>query len=317
MNLTTKKLADCLEDAEKLISTSPASAEWGATQALDSITDEYRRLSPLKKLANIFSRNNYLSVEPIRVIQHLSCTGGTLFGKCIAAMPNTVLFSEINPLSTQLFLSGASPEFCPTDVISLARLGKAPAIDDLCEKVFQSEMRVVEKHLRNYGQRLVLREHSHSSFLVGSESTSTKTIPQLLDGVSTLVSIVTVRHPIDSYLSLQNNGWIHFDPATFDEYCHRYLTFLSSNKDAPVYKYENLLESPEDTLQQICDYFEIPYNQDFQDYLEIVPATGDSGRASIHIGVRERRPVDEALLLEARSSGNFKKLCELLDYESL
>ena len=315
MSSTTDKLADCLEDAEKLIAASSSTNDQDAALALEHVTEDYKKLSPLKKLASIFSRNSYLSAEPIRIIQHMSCTGGTLFGKCVAAMPNTVLFSEMNPLSTQLFMSGGSPVFCPTDVISLARIGKAPAIEDLSEKVFLGEIRVVEKHLRNYGQRLVLREHTHSSFLVGNESNHKKTIPQILDGVSQLVSIVTVRHPLDSFLSLRHNGWIHFDPGTFDEYCRRYLLFLHSTGDAPVFKYEDLLENPEEVIQQICDYFEIPFNPDFLDYLEIVAATGDSGRSSIHIGKRERRPLDEALHAEVQASSNFRKLCELLGYD--
>jgi len=311
----TDKLVDCLESAEKLISSAPQDRE--LTLTLANVSDEYKNLSPLKKIANIFSRNNYLNAEPIRVIQHLSCTGGTLFGKCVAAMPNTIVLSEIHPLSTQLFLSGESPEFCPTDVISLARLGKAPAIDDLCEDIFLGEIRAIEKHLRNYGQRLVLREHSHSSFLIGEGSFNKKTIPQILACSSPLVSIVTVRHPIDSYLSLRHNDWIHFEPGTFDEYCRRYLIFLGSNANAPLFKYETLLESPEDVLQEICVHFEIPYNQDFKDYLEIVAATGDSGRASIHIESRERRPIDDALILEATKSDNFSDLCKLLGYEGV
>ena len=55
--------------------------------------------------------------------------------------------------------------------------------------------------------------------------------------------------------------------------------------------------------------------QDFLDYLEIVAATGDSGRSSIHIGERPRRPVNEALLAEVQASSHFRKLCELLGYE--
>ncbi len=317
MNSATDKLADCLEDAERLISISSAARDRDAVLTLESATDGHRNLSPFKKLADIFSNNNYLKTEPIRVIQHLSCTGGTLFSKCIAAMPNIVLLSEVYPLSTHSLQLDNLSGFYPTDVITLARLGKAPAIDDLCEKIFLGEIHAVEEHLRNFGKRLVLREHSHSNFLGKCDPTINKTIPQILDSISQVVSIVTVRHPVDSYLSLLRNGWIHFDPKIFDEYCRRYLIFLNCNESAPVYKYEDLLESPEDVLQQICDYFKIPYNQDFQDYLEIVSATGDSGRRSIHIGKRKRRPLDKDLLSEVKASRNFSKLCELLGYQGV
>ena len=317
MNSTTKKLVECLEEAEQLISKTSTVNKLDAKIALEYVTDEYKNLSPFKKLANLFTSNRYLSAEPIRLIQHFSCTGGTLFGKCIAAMPNTILLSEISPLSTQLFLSGTSPVFCPTDAISLARISRAPAIDKLCADVFLAEIHVIEKHLRNFGQRLVLREHSHSSFLLGDKPTPNTTISNIVGDTSQLVSIVTVRHPVDSYLSMKNNKWTHYDPATFDEYCRRYLIFLGVNQDTPVFKYENLLDKPESTLQKICDHFDIPYNQDFQDYLEVMNATGNSGRSSNYIGKRDRRPCSEEFLLEVRESSHFIDLCKLLDYEGI
>lgn len=310
------RLAACLADAGRLISSYRPSDDHGTKSTMGNIINETQKYSsPLNKLADMFISNEYINVQPIRIIQHLSCTGGTLFSRCIAAMPNIVLLSEIYPLSELSFFPNKSPTFCPTDAISLARLGEAPAIDALCEKVFLEEMRAIEKHIRYYGQRLVLREHSHSNYLVGNEITGGKTISEMLKGTSRLLSILTVRHPLDSYLSVRHNGWIHFEPATFDEYCRRYLIFLSRRGDVPIFKYEDLLESPEDVLEQICCHFEIPYNQNFQNYLGIVSTTGNSDRTSNHIGKRTRRPIDSALLLEMQASSSFRELCEALNYE--
>lgn len=316
MSNDTDRLVNCLEEADLLISTLGAKDEPEPLLVHDFISDDYQKLAPIEKLAYLAERNRLPELEPVRIIQHLSCTGGSLFAKCIAAMPNIVLLSEISPLSTMLLANG-NPRFLPTDIISLSRQAKAPSIDELSMKVFLAELHVLESHLQEYGQRLVLREHSHSSFLTGKESKPEKTVRNILAGTSRDNSIVTVRHPFDSYLSLKQNKWIDFDPNTFDEYCKRYLSFMNHNSNVPVFKYENLTEDPKAVIQAICGCLDIPYNEDFLDYLEIIAVTGDSGRRSYFIENRERKPFSKNLRREAQASQNFNRLCELLDYEGV
>lgn len=45
------------------------------------------------------SFDSLAAVSPIRTIHHMACTGGTVFSKCLAVMPNVALLSEVNPLN--------------------------------------------------------------------------------------------------------------------------------------------------------------------------------------------------------------------------
>ena len=60
----------------------------------------------------------FAPAEPIRSVHHLACTAGSLISRCIAALPNVVLLSEIDPLSRmQAAASGAKPLFALTEII--------------------------------------------------------------------------------------------------------------------------------------------------------------------------------------------------------
>ena len=70
--------------------------------------------------------------EPIRTVHHFACTGGTLISKCLAAMPNTHVLSEVEPHSQMQ----AKKNFTPTDLIQLLRNSSRPSSQDLESKVF-------------------------------------------------------------------------------------------------------------------------------------------------------------------------------------
>ena len=252
-------------------------------------------------------------MEPVRLIHHLSCTGGTIISKCIAAMPNVVLLSEVNPASELPRTSIV--RFAPTDMIRLAKQSGIPSFDDLRIKLFRAEIDEVIKHTRNLGSRLVLRVHSHSDYLVGDISSQPNYVKNSLDGRHSSVSVMTVRHPIDSYLSLVQKKWIHFNPQTFDEYCRRYLAYLEHNQNDPLFKYEDFVYDPKRVIKSICKALSLPFNEDFIDLFELIKLTGDSGRTSNEISLRSRRKDDGSLLRSARNSSNYETLCEQLDYD--
>ena len=195
--------------------------------------------------------------------------------------------------------------------------GKFPLFDDLSKKIFKANIGVISKHVQELGKYLVLREHSHSDFLVGSSSSNVSIIKKLLKDDYPLLCVLTVRHPIDSYLSLiSNEGWTHFTPATFDEYCKRYLLFIEHNKDVPVHKYEDFLANPETEIKLLCKTLNLPFNEDFQDVFDLNAMSGDSGRASNVISARKRREFDDNLRAEIEESTKYVQLCETLCYET-
>jgi hypothetical protein len=250
---------------------------------------------------------------PVRLLQQMACTGGTLISKCLAAMPNVALLSEVNPLS-QLGLP-PRPRFAPTNLIELAYQAKIPLMDELSEKMFRADIEVISNHLHEIGQHLVIREHSHSDFMVGESTRRRGTIKDILEKDFQVLAALLVRHPVDSYLSLVNNGWLHFEPATFDEYCRRYLLFLECSEEVTLYKYEDFVDNPQTEMKRMCETLQLTFSEEFREIFDFIAFSGDSGRASDAITRRERREFTQSFAGEVNESNHFARLCADLHYE--
>lgn len=253
--------------------------------------------------------------EPIRTLHHFACTGGSLISKCLAAMPNTQLLSEVDPLSRMLEPPDRRPRFTPSDMISLVRASARGASQGLIIEMFLADLGLIHGESCRLGQRVVLRDHAHGHYCLDSIEDR----PGLRDIVATrftVVSALTVRHPLDSYLALRANGWIQHRPPTFDEYCRRYLAFLHDHAGLPITRYEDFVAAPGIVLPQLCADLRLPYRADFIDVFDALPVTGESGRSGTVIGRRERRPVDADLQREAAQSPGYRSLLQALDYEA-
>ena len=132
----------------------------------------------------------------IRTIHHLACTGGTVISKCIAAMPNVALISEVNPLNR----SGGT--FEPTNpLLLLERSYRKLTLEEIKED-FTGSIAQTVKICCHDGKNLVIRDHSHTEFCLGDQPSELSPIRNFLDEEYTLISAITVRHPLDSYLGL-------------------------------------------------------------------------------------------------------------------
>lgn len=249
--------------------------------------------------------------EPIRTIHHFACTGGTLFSKCLAVMPNTQLLSEVDPLSPLM----RSLVFAPSDLILHLQHGRWSAGADVLGDVFLAGLQVLYDRSNKNGTRLVLRDHTHSHFCTGAKIPDRVTFQALIAQRFPTLSVVTVRHPLDSFLSLKFQGWIQFSPQTFDEYCKRYLVFLDAYQGGEVFKYEDFVTDTDKTLAAICAVLQLPFMPDVLDLLSVVGLTGDSGRGGLVIEKRARRPVPEDVAAECLTSSAYTTLCVRLGYD--
>lgn len=252
-------------------------------------------------------------VEPIRTVHHFACTGGTLISKCIASMPNTQLLSEVDPLSS-LGDSDSKPRFAPSDIAKLMRQSTHGASPELIGELFLNNLQIILRNSSNLGLRLILRDHAHSHYCAGEDVQNRTTFRNLVSSKFATLSVVTVRDPIDSFLSLQNNGWFHFTPASFDEYCRRYLAFLNDYEGVEIIRYEDFVAHPEKVMGDLCEILKLPFNPSFQDVFSVHKITGDSGRSSGIIEARDRRPLDKQKSDEFEASAMYKRLCLVLGY---
>ncbi|MGK7294226.1 MAG: sulfotransferase family protein [Candidatus Wenzhouxiangella sp. M2_3B_020] len=249
--------------------------------------------------------------EPIRLVHHFACTGGTLLCKGIASMPNVQLLSEVDPLDAQR--RSAPGRFAPTDLISLVRLGTVAVPERLLQAVFLGGLEPIREYAEKAGLRLVLRDHSHGHFCFGSLE-DRPTLREIVAEQAETCSILWVRHPLESFMSLRHNGWLHFEPPTLDEYARRYNAFLDRHTGTPRFQYESFVRNPRQSMKEICRAFEIPFRETFERTIAAHRLSGDSGRTGTTIAPRPLRPIAEEVEQEARASRNFLELCGRLGY---
>lgn len=252
----------------------------------------------------------------VRIIHHLACSGGTLVSKCISALPNAFLLSELHPTTT-LHQGGGKPKFLPADITTQARYANIPNIEDLSWNLFLSNIKIVHEHLRHLSGDLILRDHTHSDYCVGEDFVQKSTIASRLEKEFELLRVVTLRDPIDSYISLVKNNWVHFSPRTFENYCERVWAFLSEYEDAQVFKYEDFVLNPLQIMADISKALRLQYDENFAEIFDIFKVTGDSGRSGNVISTRERRALTEEEEQEFKQSKSYKLICERFAYCSL
>ncbi|MEO1251528.1 MAG: sulfotransferase [Pseudomonadota bacterium] len=249
--------------------------------------------------------------EPVRTLHHFACTGGTLISRCLQAQPNTLLLSEIDPFSA---FPRETVAFAPYDLLKQAQTSLRPLADGIVEDVFLSGVKEIYEASRTRAQRVIIRDHTHSHFCTHVDPASRPLIGKVLERRFNVKSLVTVRHPLDSFLSLRKNGWVHFSPDTLDDYCRRYDLFLDSYPDAPIVRYEDFVADPDAGARLMCETLALSYTESWLDVLPAVRVSGDSGRKSVEIELRPRRAIDDDLLSEAAKSKTFAQLCDRLGY---
>lgn len=256
--------------------------------------------------------DKYKKEKPtIRIIHHLACSGGTLISKCISAMPNVYLLSEVHPF-TDLAIGKGKPKYTPSDISSLAKHAGIPKQKELAVRLFKSSINEVYQHVESMGGILVLRDHTHADFNTDQSIPKKSSIVELLEEDYNVQSVLTIRNPIDSYSSLVKNGWVHFKPQTFDEYCRRLLLLLEQFEESQIFKYEDFVDNPQQGMQDLAKALDLPFDSNFDDVFGIFRVTGDSGRSSVVIAKRIRRELPKGLDCEIKSSENYKLITNKL-----
>lgn len=252
---------------------------------------------------------------PIRLLHHFACTGGTVLAKCLAALPNALLLSEIDPLSTITYATG-QPIFAPTDLVLNTRYAARDQDETVLLEIFRGGLDALRAAVGRKGQHLILRDHNHSHFCMGFDPESRPTLREMMPADAPLRSVVTLRHPVDSWLSLCRMGWQStMRPATIEEYAHRYLAFLARHGDCPQLRYEDFLENPAARLADLCDWLDLPWSEDALDLFPMIRMSGDSGRSGNILTPRPRREIPPGLRAEIAESAGLHRLCAVTGYD--
>ena len=246
----------------------------------------------------------------LRTIHHLACTGGTVISKCLAAMPDVALISEVNPFNR------IGNKFEPTNpLLQLERSHRTLSTEEIIEE-FCRQIDQAYKICLCDDVDMIIRDHSHTDFCMGTTPSAACPIANHLCRDYELISAATVRHPLDSYLGMLARGWEkQFSPSSLDEYSRRYLAFLERYASLPILRYEEFCVQPEAFMENLCNILEIGYSKKFLGRFGDVTLGGDSGRKGVSsIEPRPRREVPEQVQSEIETSGRYLDLVSRLGY---
>lgn len=255
-------------------------------------------------------------VEPIRILHHWACSGGTLLSRVIASQPGVVFLSEIHP---HAYLRVASPRhhFLPTDLLQQLSLELNGADPALLSAAFCGAIAGLQGQMAESGRRLVIRSHSHTDFFVREPNGAQPLITELLAPRWPLRQLLTVRHPLDSWLSLLKGDWVAQLPyQDFGSYCERVLVMLEACRLMPWIRYEEFCAAPQAVLQQMCTLLRLPCDPAAleKERMLRVQISGNSGRTANIIKATPRRVVPDELAAEIRHANAYLQVCDRLGY---
>lgn len=310
-----KTLQQELQQALSLINDYSATNS-GTHKALLDTEGLSNTQSLLERCAAVVNADQANTKPTLRIIHHFACSGGTLISKCLAAQPNVFLLSELHP-TTRLGMNINKAAYTPRDITTQAIYGRVHNVDELAEKLFVNGIIETEKHIREHGGYLVIRAHTHADYCTEKPVPDVDTLTRLLEPYFEIKHLVTVRNPIDSFISLRENGWVHFKPDSFDEYCRRLLKFLEPFDDGQIVKYEEFVEHPGELLKVCAKILKLPVSKGGFDYIDIFKISGDSGRSGSEIKARPRKSISGEYKQEILHSASFRIFCNHYDIQPI
>jgi len=270
-------------------------------------------------------------------IHNVAASGGSICSQFIAASSNSLLLSEINPLGSTMYTAEQASNrkhiFKPGRPLDHALIDSGQDLSpSLKLKFFYSQLEIALLHSQSIGKNIVLREHTHSAYPFCGEIGR---IPLLeyLSFVSNSLPfttifrqwrpILTIRHPLDSYISASKKGWAsNYAPdGLFETYCKELLemqSYFVNRWNALMLRYEDLCSNKKSFLRQLstgldCSFLELPNDSK----MASISVTGTSGRPqSERIAERSRQIhlVDEGLRFQVESSKHYELLCSANQY---
>ncbi len=243
----------------------------------------------------------------IRTLHHTAATGGTLITRCIANLDSICLLNEINPMAP-LFPAHI---FEPLNLVSQLIRSYPDLAAPLRSEHFHNQLEIALKVCRSKRQTLVIRDHAHSDYMIDEPRPSS--LLSLLASHARL-SLVTIRDPIDSFLSCKKNNWV--SSLDFNAYCERQLRFMDDFATIPCLKYEDFCDEPVASMKRICSILSLDYQKECLNKVPAIKFSGGSGRVSDTIERRPRRPIppgDEDMI---RSSTLYREFCQRFGYPS-
>ena len=202
----------------------------------------------------------------LRLMICLARSGGTLLNQCLGMLPRVVMLSEVNPLGGGWGALGPDSHTTPQAQawhwygIRLGRKGYSEAMAELLD------------HCKQRGKHLVVRDWTHVNFFqhpgMPAPSETLMNLEVLCENMP-VQPFAFVRNPLDVWIS---RG---FPPAgDFFRQMNRYGKALV-DRGIEVFTYEEFCQKPEPTMQRLCHFLDLPYDEGFRNFHLNTKVNGD------------------------------------------
>jgi hypothetical protein len=249
----------------------------------------------------------------VRLLANLARAGGTLVSRCLGAMDNIVLLSEIHPLGTHIFNPLAQAH-------SWYNLLTAEEVNR--QYNFSDAIRLIEERCLASGKTLVIRDWAHLDFIGVPFLKKPSDRNQLQDTMTRdfdTMQYSLVRHPADQWLSTARLKVLE-GRLDLDAFLAGYRRFAEQAAASGFMRYEDFTREPVAQMKQLCRQLQLDFDPGFiNKWRTNRHVTGDTSGMSRGSGFNEirplqRRPVDRPLLVKLQKNPDYRRALELLGY---
>lgn len=200
------------------------------------------------------------------------------------------------------------------------RLMDDAAAKQLSDASFIEKIKAIYALATERGEQLVVRNWAYLDFFARpfqDKASNDLTTAKVLGEEFELKQIVSVRHPMDQWLSwCAYRGRAKASDFTFQEFIDGCCEFRNKTADMPCIRYEDFVSRPRTAMQEICQHLALHFDPIFEKrwphYHQITGDDNDRASGDWVIGPRPRRLPDVALQAEAMANEKFSSL--LQDY---
>jgi hypothetical protein len=228
-------------------------------------------------------------------------------------MLDTIILSEVHPYRL-------IERFDPFDPVQTLLLHNKFNNLRLIKTEFLNRIEKVLKLTDKEGYKIVLRDHTHSDYLIANDSKQTINKMSLINVLKSnydTLSILTIRNPVDTYLSLTKNKW-NTSNLSFENYCERFLQMCKTYEkiNCKIIRYEDFCNNPNETMKLICKILKLDFNKDFLNSFYLVKTTGNSGRGRNYKKIKnlKKKHISKKFINEITNSKSFAIINKNYEY---
>lgn len=243
-----------------------------------------------------------------------------MVSRLFGALPRTIVLSETNPRSVHLFAGTLNPlkqlrqwhPYLLEDVADFddAEIGHPPVFGEMLQRLAATA--------RRQDQRLLVRDFNYADFIglpfiwppPGNFSLDAAVAERL-----TPRPIYLVRHPVDQLASLRTHRALE-RVLSAERFLAGGQAFLEHRRGAPLFRYEDLTETPESTFHAMCEALGLAYRPEaLSRFSEVRAVTGSLVRAADTTITRGAPlPGAERARHELSEAAGYASLLEALGY---